>query len=144
LPLHPETRPSLAQVATDTAEELAALFSAHIKLAHLELSRDLRLALKRAARIALFIPPLVVGYAFAMAALAAFLSGYCGRLAALSSVAALQIAIGGIGLRRALSALRRTPILERTGAEMTGNVQAAMEILSEPAATHLTRRPELP
>ncbi len=132
MPPHPGARPSLVQVATDTAEELADLFSAHIKLAHLELSRDLRLALKRAVRIALFIPPLLVGYAFAMAALAAFLSGYCGRLAALGSVAALQIAVGGIGLRRTLSTLRQTPILERTGVEMTGNVQAAMEILSDP------------
>ena len=62
----------MVQVATETAEELADLFAAQIKLAHLELSLDLRLALKRVARIALFIPPLVVGYAFAMAALARF------------------------------------------------------------------------
>ena len=131
-------------MATDTAEELGDLVSAHIKLAHLELSRDLRLALKRAARIALFIPPLVVGYAFAMAALAAFLSGYCGRVAALASVAALQIAVGGIGLWRTLSTLRRTPILERTGAEMTGDVRAAMAVLSEPPSVRAIRRPHLP
>ena len=72
------TRPSVVQVATETAEELADLFAAQIKLAHLELSLDLRLALKRVARIALFIPPLVVGYAFAMAALSSFLATYCG------------------------------------------------------------------
>ena len=133
----------MVQVATETAEELADLFAAQIKLAHLELSLDLRLALKRVARIALFIPPLVVGYAFAMEALASFLTGYCGRLVALTSVGALQIAVAGIGLQRALSALRRTPILERTGAEMTGNVQTAMELLSEPRAAHLTRGPQL-
>ena len=118
-------------MATDTAEELADLLAAQIKLAHLELSLDLRLALKRVARIALFIPPLVVGYAFAMAALASLLTTYWGRLAALGSVAGLQIVVAGIGLRRTLSALRRTPILERTGADVTGSVQRTMAALSD-------------
>jgi hypothetical protein len=121
----------VVQVATETAEELADLFAAQIKLAHLELSRDLRLALKRVARIALFIPPLVVGYAFAMEALASFLTGYWGRLVALTSVGALQIAVAGLGLQRTLSALRRTPVLERTGAEMTGSVQRTRAALSD-------------
>jgi hypothetical protein len=121
----------VVKVATDTAQELADLFAAQIKLARLELSLDLRLALKRVARIALFIPPLVVGYAFAMAALASFLTTYCGRLAALGSVAGLQIVVAGIGLRRTLSALRRTPILERTGADVTGSVQRTMAALSD-------------
>lgn len=118
-------------MATDTAEELADLFAAQIRLAHLELSLDLRLALKRVARIALFIPPLVVGYAFAMAALSSLLATYCGRLAALGSVAGLQMVVGGIGLRRTLSALRRTPILERTGADMTGALQRTRTALSD-------------
>ena len=121
----------MVQVATDTAEELADLFAAQIKLAHLELSLDLRLALKRVARIALFIPPLVVGYAFAMAALSSFLATAWGRLAALGAVAGLQIVVAGIGLQRTLSALRRTPILERTSADVTGSVQRTMAALSD-------------
>jgi Putative Actinobacterial Holin-X, holin superfamily III len=121
----------VVQVATDTAEGLADLLAAQIKLAHLELSLDLRLALKRVARIALFIPPLIVGYGFAMAALSSFLASYWGRLAALGSVAGLQIAVAGIGLQRTLSALRRTPILERTSADLTGGVQRTMAALSD-------------
>ena len=121
----------MVQLATHTAEELADLFAAQIKLARLELSRDLRLTLKRATRIALCIPPLVVGYAFAMAALASFLTPFCGRLAALGSVAGLQMVVAGIGLRQTLSTLRRTPILERTGAELTGSVQRTMTALSD-------------
>ena len=120
----------MLQLATDTAEELADLFAAQIKLARLELSRDLRLALKRVTRIALFIPPLVVGYAFAMAALSSFLATYFGRSAALGSVAALQIAVAGIGLVRTLSALRRTSFLQRTGADLTSSVQRTMVALS--------------
>ena len=121
----------MVQVATETAEELADLFAAQIKLAHLELSLDLRMALRRVARIALFIPPLVVGYAFAMAALSSFLATYCGRLAALGSVATLQLAVACIGLQRTLSALRRTPVLERTGADVSGTVQRTMAALSD-------------
>jgi len=101
----------VVQLATHTAEELADLFAAQIKLARLELSRDLRLTLKRATRIALCIPPLVVGYAFAMAALSSFLATYFGRSAALGSVAALQIAVASIGLR---------PALNRKGTTQTG------------------------
>ncbi len=112
-------------------EQLADLLAAQIKLAHLELSVDLRLALKRVGRLALFVPPLLVGYAFAMAALASFLATYCGRLAALGSIAALQIAVGGIGLERTLAALRRTPILQRTSADVTNGVQRTMAALSD-------------
>ena len=121
----------MVQVATDTIEELADLLAAQIRLAHLELSVDLRLALKRVARLALFVPPLVVGYAFAIAALTSILATYCGRLAALGSIAALQIAAGGIGLQRALAALRRTPILERTSADVTSGVRLTMAALSD-------------
>jgi hypothetical protein len=121
----------VVQVATDTVEELADLFAAQVKLAHLELSLDLRVALKRAARIALFIPPLVVGYAFAMAALSSFVATYWGRPGALGAIAGLQLAIAGIGLQRAVSALRRTPILERTSADVTGSVQRTMAALSD-------------
>jgi len=117
-------------VASDTIGELADLLAAQIKLAHLELSIDLRLALKRVARLAVFVPPLVVGYAFAMATLAAFLATHWGRLVALGSVAGLQLAVGGIGLQRTLAALERTRILKRTSAELTSGVQRTVAALS--------------
>jgi hypothetical protein len=118
-------------VATDVAGELAGLFTAQIKLARLELSGDLRLALTRVVRIALFIPPLVVGYAFAMAALASLLAPYYGRLVALASVGAAQLLIAGIGLWRTLSALRRTSILGRSGTAVTESVQRTIAALSD-------------
>ena len=117
-------------MASDTIGELADLLAAQIKLAHLELSIDLRLALKRVARLAVFVPPLVVGYAFAMATLASFLATHCGRLVALASLAGLQLAVGGIGLQRTLAALQRTPILKRTSAELTSGVQRTVAALS--------------
>lgn len=117
-------------MATGAFEELADLLGAHVKLAQLELSADLRLVLGRVARLALFVPPLVVGYAFAMAALAACLATHCGRAGALGLIAALQVAVGGVGLHRTLAALRRTPILQWTTAEVTIEAHQAMAALS--------------
>ncbi len=118
------------QMATGAFEELADLLVAHVKLAQLELSADLQLALGRMARLALFVVPLIVGYAFAMAALAACLATYCGRAGALGLIAALQVAVGGVGLHRTLAALRRTSILQRTSTELTSDAHQAMAALS--------------
>ena len=73
-----DRRPSLMDVAKHAAEDLLDLLAAQIKLARLELSADLREGLKRILRIALFIPPLVIGYAFGMAAIASWLAGHWG------------------------------------------------------------------
>jgi predicted alpha/beta-fold hydrolase len=99
-------------------------------LARLEVSADLREALRRLARVALFVPPLVVGYAFGMAALASWLGGHWGRPAALASVAALQIVVAGSGILWSLSALGRARILERSGAEMADSVQRTIAAVS--------------
>ena len=61
-----------------------------------------------AGRLALFVPPLVVGYAFAMVALAALLGTYWPRPVALASIAALQLIVAGLGISPwALAGLRR-------------------------------------
>ncbi len=114
-------------------EELLALFDLKIRLARLELSVDLRNALKRAGRVALLIPPLIVGYAFGMAALASWLGKYLSRPAALASVAALQLVPAAFGIIWSLSALGRARILERTRADMTAGVRRTVAALSDTA-----------
>jgi hypothetical protein len=114
-------------------EELLALFDLKIRLARLELSVDLRDALKRAGHVALLIPPLIVGYAFGMAALASWLGRYCSRPAALVSVAALQIVPAAFGILWSLSALGRARILRRTRADVTAGVRRTVATLSETA-----------
>jgi hypothetical protein len=123
---------SLADVAKDAAEDLLELVTAQIKLARLEVSVDLRRALKRMVGVALFIPPLVIGYAFGMAAVASWLGAYWGRPLALAAVAALQIipAVGGILWSLAL--LRRTRVLGRAGAEMSQGVQRTLAVVTRP------------
>jgi hypothetical protein len=123
----------LTDLAKTATEELLALFELQIRLARLELSVDLREALTRAGRVALLIPPLVVGYAFGMAALASWLGRYLSRPAALASIAALQIVPAGLGILWSVSTLGRTRLLERTRADVTAGVRRTVAALSEPA-----------
>jgi len=121
---------SLGDVAKGAAEDLLDLIAAQIRLARLELSTELHRALKRIVRIALFLPPLVVGYAFGMAALASWLGGHWGRSAALAAVAAIQILVAGAGLLWSLSALGRSRGLERATADIADGVQRTLVAVS--------------
>jgi hypothetical protein len=121
----------MVDVAKNAAEDLLELFTAQIKLVRLELSADLREALKGVGRVALFVPPLIVGYAFAMAALASWLGEAWGRPLALAAVGALQIAVAGLGLLWAVGALRRTRVLGRTGTQVADSVQRTLTAVSD-------------
>jgi hypothetical protein len=117
-------------VAREVADEALNLVATQIKLARLEISVDLRRGLEGVVRIALFVPPLIVGYAFAMAALASWLGGYCGRPAALAYVAALQLVPAAIGVARAVATLRRSRGLARTGAEIAEGFRQTLAVVS--------------
>lgn len=121
---------SFGDVAKGAAEDLLDLVAAQIQLARLEVSAEVRRTLKRALRLALFLPPLFVGYAFAMAVLASWLGAYWGRLAALGAVAALQIVVAGIGIPLSLAPLGPTRILERAGTDIAANVRRTIAAVS--------------
>jgi len=123
-------RPSLVDVAKGAAEDLLDLLVAQIRLARVELVADARAALRRVARLALFIPPLLLGYGFAMAALASWLGRYWGLTAALGAVAAFHIAVGGVGIVFALRALSRVHVLERASSEAADTVQHTIAAVS--------------
>jgi hypothetical protein len=125
--------PSLGAIARGAAQDALGLLAAQIKLARLEVSAELRRALEGGVRVALFLPPLVVGYAFAMAALASWLGGLWSRPLALASVAALQIVPAAIGLAWALAAFRRAPGLARTGAEIADGLGRTLAAVSRGA-----------
>lgn len=120
----------MSGAAQDAAEDLVDLVSAQIRLARLELSSDLGRGLTRVARLALFLPPLVVGYAFAMAALASLLGAFWPRPVALASIAAVQLVPAGLGIWWSLAALRRVRLLERASAEMADSVRRTFEVVS--------------
>ena len=132
----PAPRPrSLGEVAQGAAEDALTLLAAQIKLARLELSADLRRGLQGGVRIALFLPPLVIGYAFAMTALASWLGRYWGRPAALASVAALQIVPAVLGIARALAALRQKPEPARSGGEIPARFPPSLAAVSQAPKT---------
>jgi uncharacterized membrane protein YqjE len=126
----PNGHSSLGDVAKGAAEDLVDLVSAQIRLARLELSAEVRRTLKRIARIALLVPPLVVGYAFGMAALASWLGGLWGRTLALAAVGGVQIVAAVIGIFWSLAALRRERVTERAGAELVEGVRLTVAAVS--------------
>jgi len=121
---------SLSDVAKGAAEDLVDLVSAQIRLARLEVSAELRRTLKRVARIALLMPPLVVGYAFGMAALASWLTGMWGRTLALAAVGAVQIVGAGAGILWSMAALARTRVLERAAGDLADDVRRTIAAVS--------------
>ena len=78
------------------------------------------------------MPPLVVGYAFAMAALAALLGTYWPRPVALASVGALQLVVAGLGIAWSLTALRRAQPLERAAAEVADGARRTLAMVTAP------------
>jgi uncharacterized membrane protein YqjE len=124
-------RPPLVDVAKNAAEDLLDLMTAQLKLIRLELASDVGTAIKRTLRLALFVPPLLVGYAFGMLALASWLAGTWGYPLAFALVAALQIIPAGSGVAWTVRSLRNSHPLERAGAEVTGNVRQALAAVSD-------------
>lgn len=120
----------MSGAAQDAAEDLVDLVSAQIRLARLELAADLGRGLARVARLALCLPPLVVGYAFAMAALASVLGAYWPRPVALASIAAVQLVPAGLGIWWSFAALRRAHPLERAAAEMADGARRTLAVVS--------------
>jgi Putative Actinobacterial Holin-X, holin superfamily III len=130
-----EARPSLGDVARSAATDLVDLVIAQIKLARLELATDARHAVQRAVGVAAFAIPVVVGYAFAMAAAASFLSGYCGWPLALLAISVLQLVVGVLGIRSCMRALRPMRILGRSTTQAESTVLGALAAVSKPDAT---------
>jgi hypothetical protein len=126
----PNRPPSLGEVVQGAAEDALTLLAAQIKLARLEVSADVRRGLQGGVRVALFVPPLVLGYVFAMMALASWLGSYWGRPGALASVAAVQLVPAAIGMAWALAALRRTPGFTRSGAEIAAGFRRTLAAVS--------------
>lgn len=113
-------------------EDLVDLLGAQLKLARVELTSDARGALKRVTRLAIFVPPLVVGYAFGMAAAASWLARLWGISLALAVLAAVQIAFGAIGMVVVLRGFKRFELLSRTTAE--GSATVALATTTTPVA----------
>jgi alkylation response protein AidB-like acyl-CoA dehydrogenase len=120
----------LGQVAKIAATDLVDLVAAQIDLARFELTTDARDAVGRAGRLALFVPPVVMGYGFGMAAIASALSRYWGWTAALALVSGFQLLAGGLGLLLSLRRLSAASALARTARDTADNVRRTIAAVS--------------
>jgi protein-S-isoprenylcysteine O-methyltransferase Ste14 len=114
MPIAKDPRTDIAERLRTTAEDLVELVTAQVKLARLEVLADARILASRVARFAVFVPLVLIGYGFLVAAGASALAAYLGLPWALALVGAVNVAAGAGGLVRASRALRRVRLLEHS------------------------------
>lgn len=108
----------LADHLKGTVDALSDLVARHIELARVELKEDAQVLGTQVAKIAAFMPLLVVGYGLFCLAAALFLRRYLPIDAAFFVVAATNFAVGGIGILLALRKLKQRRVLMTTLEEL--------------------------
>ena len=99
-------------------DALSELVAQHIKLARVELKEDARELGGQVAKIAAFVPLIVMGYALLCVALALFLRRFVPIDAAFLIVAASNLAGGGLGILLAVRRLKERKVLSGTRDEL--------------------------
>ncbi len=125
---------ALSAHLSQLADGLGKLVTHHLQLLRLELTDDARVIGGNAARIAAFVPFVLVGYALLCVALAVFLSGRLGLDGALALVGGVNLLGGAAGIVWAGRKIRaRSPLskslaeLEASAAALKPNGKALME-----------------
>ena len=80
---------SLVEIAKNAAEDVLDLLSSQIKVTRAELAFDARAVAGRAVQVGMFVPVLLAGYLFGLAAIAFALSGIWGWTTAIATAAGL-------------------------------------------------------
>jgi hypothetical protein len=120
------------------------LVTQHLTLARVELVEDVQLMGTDLARIAAFVPFVLVGYTFLCAALSVLLEPWLGWVGSLAVVGALNLVAGGVGIARATARLRFHRLMADTTEELNRSVTVLAQarvprVQSEalpPEATH--------
>jgi hypothetical protein len=106
-----------------TAEDLVELVTAQVKLVRLELLGDARALGRRLTRLAIYIPVLVLGYAFVVAAAAWALAARLGLGWSLLLFGAVHLVVGIWGVSRAGRALGEVKVLDRSREEIERSIE---------------------
>lgn len=131
-PSDPGGIPSLV---TRLADGLGQLVTDHITLAKLELSEDARAIGAEIARIVVFLPFVVVGYAFTCGAIAFAIAPWVGYAGAFAIVGMINVIGGGIGLYGAATRLKARRMMDETLSE----VSQTTAVLAQTASGKPTR-----
>ncbi|MFZ5471997.1 MAG: phage holin family protein [Myxococcota bacterium] len=115
---------SLSGHLNQLAEGLGRLFSHHLQLAKLELSGDAQAIGAAVARLAVFIPFVVVGYAFLCAGVALLLLRLMPAYASALLVGGINVVGGGVGLYVASRKLKGREVMKETVSEFRASAAA--------------------
>lgn len=118
-----QTERGLTALLGRMTDGFSKLVTQHLALARLELMDDARAMGTDLARIAAFVPFVLVGYAFLCAALSAFLARWIGWDGSLAVVGALNLVVGGVGIARSAARLKSHRLMDDTTEELTRSVE---------------------
>ncbi len=117
-----QTERGLAAVVGRMADGVSRLVSQHLALARMELEEDARVMGGNVARIAAFVPFVLVGYFFLCAALALFLARWLDFAGAFALVGGVNLVGGGAGIALAASRLKSLRPMDETKEELNRSV----------------------
>jgi hypothetical protein len=126
------TERGLAPLVARLTDGLTRLVSQHLTLARAEMVEDARAVGADLARIAVFVPFVLVGYGFLCAALAVALAPWLSLTGSLALVGGLNLVGGGVGVARSASHLKSHRVMDETTTELTRSVSA----LAQSEASH--------
>ena len=129
-----QTERGLSALVGRLTDGFSKLVTQHLTLARLELMEDARVMGSDVARIAAFVPFVLVGYAFLCAALSAFLAPWLGWAGSLALVGGVNLVGGGVGIARAASRLSAHRVMDDTTEELNRSVTVLTQAQAQPAA----------
>jgi hypothetical protein len=113
-----------------TAEDLVDLVTAQVKLVRVELLADVRAMGVHLARLAIYIPLLVLGYAFLASAAVWVLAAQIGMPLAMALMGALHVLVGIWGIVRASRSIAAVRVLDRSREEAERTLEAVVPAVS--------------
>lgn len=125
---------SIASLVSRMADGMGKLVSQHLALAKLELTEDAKAVGGEVAKVAVFLPFVLVGYALLMVALSVVLARWLGLAGGFAVVGGLNLAGGAAAAGLAVARLRSRKLLtgtvtelERTSERLTAPGQNLLE-----------------
>ncbi|MBU8900555.1 phage holin family protein [Corallococcus sp. H22C18031201] len=128
-----QTERGITALVGRMAEGFSRLVSQHLQLARLELSEDARAMGLDVARIAVFVPFILVGYAFVCGGLAAAMVPWTGWAGALAVVGLLNLVGGGLGVAHAVARLKARQMMDDTSDELSRSMAVFTRAPARPA-----------
>ncbi|MCY1045506.1 phage holin family protein [Corallococcus sp. bb12-1] len=130
-----QTERGVAALVGRMADGFSRLVTQHLQLARLEIAEDAKAVGLDVASIAVFVPFLLVGYAFVCGALSAFLATWLGWAGALALVGGVNLVGGCFGIFRAVNRMKSRQMMDDSASELSRSMAALTTARPRDAAT---------